>query len=155
MKRDGLIGFHQNAYSSHTSVDFCLSMEYNELVGTEKELVTMRTQNDVRVTIRVDKDLKERAESLFDRLGMNMTTALNVFLRKAVDEEAIPFVISAKSSRYGNGYSPSDVTGIFEAAVRNEIADKQRTGQPIARYDATSKQAYLEFADGTREYVNE
>lgn len=114
----------------------------------------MRVQNDVRVTIRVDKDLKDRAESLFDRLGMNMTTAMNVFLRKAVDEEAIPFVIGAKSAMFGNGYTPADISSAFDIAVRNEISDNQRKGHPVARYDAASKRAYLESADGTREYIN-
>ena len=114
----------------------------------------MRVQNDVRVTIRVDKDLKDRAESLFDRLGMNMTTALNVFLRKAVDEEAIPFVIGTKNAVFGNGYTSSDIISAFNTAVRNEITENQRKGHPVARYDTASKQSYLEFADGTREYVN-
>ncbi|MDR2711641.1 MAG: type II toxin-antitoxin system RelB/DinJ family antitoxin [Clostridiales bacterium] len=114
----------------------------------------MNVQNDVRVTIRVDKDLKDRAESLFYRLGMNMTTALNVFLRKAVDEEAIPFVVGAKSAVFGNGYTPADITSVFDAAVRDGVAEKQRKGSPVARYDAASKRAYLENADGTREYVN-
>ena len=114
----------------------------------------MRVQNDVRVTIRVDRDLKNRAESLFDRLGLNMSTAMNVFLRKAVDEEAIPFVIAAKSAVFGNGYTASDITSAFDAAVRNEIADNQRKGHPVARYDTVKKQAFLESADGTREYVN-
>ena len=114
----------------------------------------MRVQDDVRVTIRVDKNLKDRAEALFDRLGMNMTTALNVFLRKAVDEEAIPFPVSAKSAVFGTGYTSSDVTGAFESTVRNEIAENQSKGFPVARYDAAKKQAYLESADGKREYVN-
>ena len=114
----------------------------------------MRVQNDVRVTIRVDKDLKDRAESLFYRLGMNMTTALNVFLRKAVDEEAIPFLVGTKSAVFGNGYTSADITGAFDAAVRNEVAEHQRQGFPVARYDAVSRQSYLESADGTREYVN-
>jgi len=114
----------------------------------------MKVQNDVRVTIRVDKDLKDRAESLFNRLGMNMTTAMNVFLRKAVDEEAIPFVIGAKSTILGNGYTPAGITSAFDAAVRNEVSNSQRRGFPVARYDAKSKQAYLESADGTREYIN-
>ena len=115
----------------------------------------MSLRNDVRVTIRVDKDLKTQAEGLFERLGMNMSTALNVFLRKAVDENAIPFVISAKSNEYGNGYSSMDITSAFEAAVRNEVAEKQRRGYPVARYDAASKRAFLEFADGRREDVSE
>ncbi|MDR2446817.1 MAG: hypothetical protein LBD58_05950 [Treponema sp.] len=34
------------------------------------------------LSIRMDKALKEQAEILFSELGMNMTTALNVFVRK-------------------------------------------------------------------------
>ncbi len=114
----------------------------------------MKAQNDVRVTIRVDRDLKERAEGLFDRLGMNMSTALNVFLRKAVDEEAIPFPVSAKGTRFGTGYTADDISGAFEAAVRNDIAEQRQSGLPVAKYDAESKRAYLEAADGTREYIH-
>jgi DNA-damage-inducible protein J len=113
----------------------------------------MKTQNEVRVTVRVDKDLKERAESLFGHLGMNMTTALNVFLRKAVDESAIPFAISAKMTGFGAGLSPAEVSGAFKTAVQKELAENQRQGFPTARYDAAKKQAYLESADGTREYI--
>jgi len=114
----------------------------------------MKVQNDVRVTIRVDKDLKEHAEFLFERLGMNMTTALNVFLRKAVDESAIPFTVSAKNTDFGYGYSANDITTAFSETVQNEITEKKQNGFPVARYDAEKKQAYLENADGTREYIN-
>ena len=114
----------------------------------------MKLQNDIRVTIRVDKDLKESAEVLFKRLGMNMSTALNVFLRKAVDESAIPFPISVKPATIGYGLSTNDVTGAFVAAVQDEIAIKKREGIPIAKYDAEQKKAYLESSDGKREYVN-
>ena len=115
----------------------------------------MTVQNDVRVTVRVDKELKEQAENLFSRLGMNMSTALNVFLRKAVEESAIPFQISLKNPEMGAGYSPSDITSVFEAAVLKETAENQRKGHPVARYDPANRRAYLEFPDGTREYINE
>jgi len=115
----------------------------------------MRTQNDVRVTIRVDRELKEQAEVLFDSLGLNMTTALNVFLRKAIAEEAIPFQISAKKGGFGTGLTTPDITRAFEAAVKNEVAEHQQKGSPVARYDTVSKRAYLELPNGTREYVNE
>jgi len=82
----------------------------------------MRIQNDVRVTVRVDKDLKERADSLFERLGMNMTTALNVFLRKAVDENAIPFPISAKPVGFGAGLTAGEITRAFTETVTKETA---------------------------------
>ena len=114
----------------------------------------MKTRNDVRVTIRVDKDLKERAEILFDHLGMNMSTALNVFLRKAVDESAIPFSISVSKPGLGFSYSADEVTSAFAEAVQKEMTTHQQKGNPIARYDVEAKKAYLELADGTREYVN-
>jgi len=115
----------------------------------------MGVQNDVRVTLRVDKELKERAEILFERLGLNMSTALNVFLRKAVDESAIPFPIStAKSGTLSDEFSADKITDAFTASVRSEIAENQRKGFPIARYDAGKKQAYLETANGAREYVH-
>ena len=114
----------------------------------------MKVQDDVRVTIRVDKDLKRRADVLFDRLGLNMTTALNVFLRKAVSESAIPFAVSEKSTGFGTGYSAADISSAFSAAVQNDVAEKQMKGFPVARYDTDKRQAYLETPDGKREYVN-
>jgi len=113
----------------------------------------LKAHKDVRVTIRVDKDLKERAESLFEFLGMNMTTALNVFLRKAVEEAAIPFEVSAKNTGFGAGLSSGELTHAFEGAVHNELEENQRRGLVTARYDAAKKQAYLESADGTQEQV--
>jgi DNA-damage-inducible protein J len=46
------------------------------------------------INIRMDKALKEQAESLLSELGMNMTTAFNIFLRQAVRQRKIPFEIS-------------------------------------------------------------
>ena len=113
----------------------------------------MKAQNDVRVTIRVDKDLKAQAESLFEFLGMNMTTALNVFLRKAVEEAAIPFEVRAKKAGFGAGLSAEEVTHAFEGAVQKELEENRRRGLVTARYDAVKKQAYLESTDGIREYI--
>ena len=33
------------------------------------------------INIRMDKDVKEQAQRVFAQLGMDMTTAVNVFLR--------------------------------------------------------------------------
>jgi len=49
----------------------------------------------VNLSIRVNRDLKEDAEMLFGDLGMNLTTALNVFMRQAVRQGGIPFPIQS------------------------------------------------------------
>jgi len=115
----------------------------------------MKARNDVQVTIRVDRDLKECAENLFSRMGLNMSTAVNAFLHKVVDENGIPFMISTKSTGFGPaGYSTDDITDLFTASVKREIERKKRAGLPISRYDDESKQVYLEYPDGRREYIN-
>ena len=53
----------------------------------------MQTQ-DVRLTIMVNRELKENAETLFDYLGLNMSNAINIFLRKTVDQRGIPFPVN-------------------------------------------------------------
>jgi len=115
----------------------------------------MQTQNDVRVTVRVDRNLKVRADNLFEQLGMNMTTALNIFLRKAVEENAIPFSVSTKSVGFGAGYSAEEITRAFSETVAEETAHYRNQGLPVARYDTAKGRAYLENIDGTREYIED
>jgi DNA-damage-inducible protein J len=48
-----------------------------------------------QVNIRIDDALKEQADSLFEELGMNMSTAVNVFIRQTLRQRRIPFTIAA------------------------------------------------------------
>ena len=41
--------------------------------------------------MRTDKAIKDQAEEIFNELGLNMTTAINIFLRTAIREHGIPF----------------------------------------------------------------
>ena len=45
------------------------------------------------VNIRVDDDIKAQAQELFASLGMDMSTAMNIFLRQAISFGGIPFII--------------------------------------------------------------
>ena len=49
--------------------------------------------NSTNLNIRVDSNLKKDAEDLFNRLGLNMSSAINLFLTQSVREQAIPFEI--------------------------------------------------------------
>ena len=49
--------------------------------------------SNINVTIRIDSELKQQADELFEELGMSFTTAVNVFVRQAVREGRIPFLI--------------------------------------------------------------
>ena len=45
------------------------------------------------ISIRMDSDLKAQAEALFSELGMNLSTAFNIFVRQSLREGGIPFEI--------------------------------------------------------------
>ena len=52
------------------------------------EALYMTTTN---LNIRTEKAIKDQAEEIFNELGLNMTTAINLFLRTAIREHGIPF----------------------------------------------------------------
>jgi len=47
----------------------------------------------VNMSIRMDTELKKQAEAMFFDMGLNMTTAMNMFLRQVVRQGKIPFEI--------------------------------------------------------------
>ena len=49
-------------------------------------------------TFRLDETVKQEAETLFTELGLNMSTALNAFLKTAIREQGMPFPMSLNLS---------------------------------------------------------
>lgn len=49
--------------------------------------------NTTNLNVRVDTTLKEESDVLFKNLGLNMSTAINMFLTKCVKTASIPFKI--------------------------------------------------------------
>ena len=45
-------------------------------------------------SVRMDSDIKKQCETLYGELGMNLTTAINVFLRQAIRDQGMPFDVS-------------------------------------------------------------
>lgn len=52
------------------------------------DVYIMATTN---LNIRTDKEIKDQADRIFFELGLNMTTAINMFLRTTIRENGIPF----------------------------------------------------------------
>jgi len=50
------------------------------------------------VTIRMDNEIKKQAEELFNDLGLNLTSAINMFIRRAIAEQGIPFEVKKISN---------------------------------------------------------
>ena len=46
------------------------------------------------MSIRLDSEVKEQAQQVFNHLGMDMTTAINIFLRQAIQYQGLPFDVN-------------------------------------------------------------
>ena len=52
------------------------------------------------INVNVDSNLKKEATTILNNLGLNMSTAINMFLTQVVKHDGIPFEIkNPKSSR--------------------------------------------------------
>lgn len=51
----------------------------------------MAQSNMTNMNIRTDKDIKAAAERIYEELGLNLSTAVNIFLRQTIRENGIPF----------------------------------------------------------------
>ena len=48
------------------------------------------------ITVNVDKKTKDEANKIFNDLGLNMSTAINIYLKACIKENGIPFLINKK-----------------------------------------------------------
>ena len=67
------------------------------------------------LNIRIDKELKEQAEWFFNELGLNMSSAFNIFVRQCLRQGKIPFEISLASDPF---YNPANI-----AVLRKSIQE--------------------------------
>lgn len=47
----------------------------------------------ISTSISIDADVKTKAQELFADLGMDLSTAINIFLKQSIYERSIPFAI--------------------------------------------------------------
>lgn len=79
----------------------------------------------VNMSIRMDTELKKQAEAMLSDMGLNMTTAMNMFLRQVVRQGRIPFEIA------------TDIPNSETIAAIKEMDDMLSGKIPAKRYSDT------------------
>jgi len=74
------------------------------------------------LTIRIDESIKKEAETLFNRIGLTLTSAINVFFRQAIRTQAMPFELRPYDDYY---------TGENLKRLKRSIAQSER-GETIS-----------------------
>lgn len=57
----------------------------------------MANTSSTNISIRMDSNLKAAAEALYEELGMNLSTAFNIFVRQSLRVGGIPFTITTET----------------------------------------------------------
>ena len=99
--------------------------------------------SETRLSVRVDSTTKTQAEAVFNALGMNMSTGINVYLAQVARSRSIPFALELHSD---------PLEQRMQDAVRAEVSALKAAGIPVAMYDELLKRPYLEYPDGRRVY---
>jgi addiction module RelB/DinJ family antitoxin len=111
--------------------------------------------NDARITVRIGSEFKARIEKTAEELGMNLTTAITMFLYQMERDRALPFKPSITTARRGiAGLSEDALDAAVKGAVKTDHERTAQLGLPEAKYDRSSGRAYLAYPDGRREYVD-
>ena len=113
---------------THISIDFLRYIYYTLL---ERKV---RIMAKVSTNINLDPTLKKNAQELLKDLGMDLTTAVTIFLRQTVREQAIPFQIKR------DVFNSETVAALEEYSEMKEHPDKYKR--------------YSSFSDAMSEVLN-
>lgn len=92
------------------------------------------------IQARLPKDLKEKAELLFKRLGLDISTAIRVFFTRAVEERKIPFEVGLvvrddspeEEEKFWNAIADDDLQDVW-GRPEDDIWDKILPTLPLIR----------------------
>ena len=81
------------------------------------------------ITVRIDDEVKREAEILFEKLGMSVSGAINVFFRQAIRDQAIPFTIRTKTKeeKYNEYFNP------YNMKILLESIEQAKNGQVVVK----------------------
>ena len=54
------------------------------------------------LTIRVDKEDKEKAEKILKKLGLTLSAAINIFIKTIIRNNGIPFALTNETLDYAS-----------------------------------------------------
>lgn len=75
------------------------------------------------IQLRIDEQLKTEATDIYEKLGLDLSTAIRIFLTRSVQEQGIPFDMTLKSTHYKAEAAVRAMREISKEAENNGTAD--------------------------------
>jgi DNA-damage-inducible protein J len=117
--------------------------KYSATIWGESRKGRNEMSETTNLSIRIDRNLKDEADAVFNALGMNLTTAITVFVRQAVRQRKIPFEISLDAAGSEHKVTMAEAMAaserIWQASVQNGT-DKMTPDEIDAEIAAVRKE---------------
>lgn len=84
-------------------------------------------------SVRMDSDIKKQCESLYKELGMNLTTAINVFLRQSLRVGGFPFEVRIDQPNKGTIATMLEAERIAKDPEVKHYSDVEEALQELKR----------------------
>lgn len=94
--------------------------------------------NSTTITFRTENKLKKEANELFEKLGMNLSTALNMFMKQAVLENKYPCSLELEVTNNVKATYPKDFFSYF-AKPDNKCGLQEEPKELMFKYDKREK----------------
>ncbi len=82
--------------------------------------------NTTTIQLRIDKKTKNQAQDIFKKLGMDLSSAMKLFLSQVIRTKSIPFI-----ARTVNGYTPE-----YEQFILDQSVDALKNGKRFSSVKA-------------------
>ena len=86
------------------------------------------------VQVRIDEDLKTQATALYDKLGMDLSSAVRIFLKRSVMVNGVPFDMTLPKQEYKAEKAVS--------AMEKLSAEAQKNGTSNMSLDEINQEIY-------------
>jgi len=73
-----------------------------------------------RVNVRMDDDLRNKADVILDELGLTMSSAINIFIKQLVRQGGLPFALTLRTNRSEAFEKKEKLESLLEFAADNK-----------------------------------
>ncbi len=121
--------FRSTPSSGDLRLGLYLSIKYSKgsimVVAKRGDETIMAVKEKKRVQVKIDKDLADDTEAVLSELGLNPTTAINMFYKRIVANGALPFNVSLSEEERANlrFLKATKETPVTEFKGAKEVAD--------------------------------
>ncbi len=90
------------------------------------------------ISTRVDDQIKAEAERIAEEIGIPLSTAINIFIKRFINEKGFPFQVNVKSNTPNHLIVDED---LLDISVKKAIADSNNDGRApqFSYYDPVTK----------------